>query len=126
MKPRPGTDIRTGNFSYPSEIKLGEPFKISLEYENVGIEPCQEIKFEAQLIRTTSGKPIRLGGSGFVSTSYPPFGPGKIQTLNFDSRVIPALDQVGSYSIETAMFCGLPRETHIVNGMGALFIKVGQ
>ena len=114
----------TGNFVYPHSVPINSPFSISLDYKNIGSVGCMETYFQADVTRTLAGNNEYLGGAGANISFAVALNPGQSQTFTFGSQLLPPFNLAGDYKLNLTMFCELPRETHIVNGMKEIHIQV--
>ncbi len=123
MKPEIRPDIMTENFVFPQSVSVNSPFSISFDYKNVGVVGCLETYFQTDVTRTIAGQSEYLGGSGAHLLYATPLNPGEGSTFTFGSQLLPHFDIAGDYKLDLTMFCELPRETHIVNGLKEIHIK---
>lgn len=123
MRPEIRPDIMTENFVFPQSVSVNSQFSISFDYKNVGVVGCSETYFQADITRTVAGQNEYLGGVGAHSLYATPLNPGEGSTFTFGSQLLPPFDIAGDYQLDIMMFCELPRETHIVNGVKEIHIQ---
>ena len=123
MKPETRPDIMTENFVFPQSVGVNSQFSIAFDYKNVGTVGCLETYFQVDVTRIISGQSDYLGGSGAHLSYSAPLNPGQGNTFSFGSQFLPSFDVAGDYKLALTMFCELPRETHIVNGVKEIHIQ---
>lgn len=124
MKPEIRPDIMTENFIFPQSVNVNSPFSISFDYKNVGAVGCLEIYFQTDITRTIAGQSEYLDGVGAHILYDTPINPGEGDTFTFGSQLLPPFSLAGDYTLNLAMLCESPRETHIVNGFKEINIQV--
>ncbi len=124
MQPEARPDIMTDNFIFPQNIGVNEPFSISFNYKNVGTKECLESYFQADVTRKTDNKIENLGSIGAHLLYAIPLSPNKNESFVFGHQLLPKFDIAGDYQLDITMFCELPLETHMINGLKEIHIKV--